>query len=140
MDDWKSPPLSYKISAIGILFLFCMFCVDVIISDSVPEVYNKKGKLIARIGMTKNEIISNLGEAPLQDDDLSFISCFCYPVSFQDNIKTSFWRRNMFSNYLKIIFKNQEVGEIYFFGYKQKGELCSSMPELAIKINKKPYK
>ncbi len=139
MNDWESPPLSYKISAIGVLFLFCIYIVDCFTFDSVPEVYNKKGNLIAKIGMTQNEIILNMGEAPLQDNSLSYLGCFCYPVSFRDNIKTSFWRKNMFSNYLKIVFKDQRVGEIYFFG-KFKGPECSCFPELAIKINKKPYK
>lgn len=140
MDDLESPPLSIKIVAIIVVFLFCIYLVDAFVIDSVPEVYNNKGNLIAKIGMTKNEIISNMGEPPLKDDDLESISCFCYPVSFQDNIKTSFWRNNMFFNYLKIIFEDRRVEEIYFFGYNLKGALCNFTPPLAIKINKEPYK
>jgi len=140
MDNWESRSLSIKIVAISVLLFLCIELVTIFVADSVPQVYNNKGNLLAKIGMTKNEIISNMGEPPLKDENLSFTSCFCYPVSFQNKIKTSFWRNNVFSNYLKIIFEGKRVEEIYFFGYKQKGELCTVMPPLAVKINKEPYK
>ena len=131
--------LSTKIALFCVFSVFCVYLVESLIIDSVLAVYDNKGNLIAEVGMTRNEIISNIGKHYVKDELWNSDRCLCYPVSFQDKIKTSYWRRELPGNYLKIMFNGERVEELYFWGHFR-GATCAPHPPLAIKIQKSPYR
>lgn len=141
MDFWESE-LSIKIGVFIILFFLFTLIANDFIDEAVPALYDNRGNIIAAIGMTKNQVILNMGRLGNEyEDELSDYSCLCYPVTFRNKIKTNWRWNNVGFNYVKIIFHTGRIEEIYFFGYTgQKGSPCTVFPPLAIRIKRDAYK